>query len=186
MKRQIFSSVIASSFSILVLASQVSCKSGGSGSSSGSTYSGGSKDYPFDENGNYRPEFLAAHGGGGEDVVDLTKDNPRSKFIGTASNDGWKVASTGSKPKVTTSTTRSKPTPVSKPKPTKTVAVSKPKPKPAPAPKASYGSHSVAQGDTLFSLAKRYGTSVGAIQSANGLGGSTNLKLASSLKIPKK
>ncbi|NNE94099.1 MAG: LysM peptidoglycan-binding domain-containing protein [Verrucomicrobiales bacterium] len=55
----------------------------------------------------------------------------------------------------------------------------------------SYGSgggagatHTVVQGDTLFSLSRRYGTSVAAIQSANGLS-SDLIRTGQTLQIPR-
>ncbi len=48
-----------------------------------------------------------------------------------------------------------------------TPSAPRPKPAPQPAPSARY--HTVAAGDTLYSLSRRYGTSVTAIKSANGL-----------------
>ena len=59
-----------------------------------------------------------------------------------------------------------------KPDPPKPVA----KPKPATR-------HTVVKGDTLYSLGRRYGTSVGAIQRANGLDG-TLIRIGQSLRIP--
>ena len=44
-------------------------------------------------------------------------------------------------------------------------------------------SHTVQRGDTLFNLSRRYGTTVGAIQSANGLGGDL-IRIGETLKIP--
>ena len=46
---------------------------------------------------------------------------------------------------------------------------SKPTPKPKPKPKPSYRYHTVAAGDTLYSLSRRYGTSVSRLKSINGL-----------------
>jgi LysM repeat protein len=181
MNKQKMTSALAAGFAALVFSTQVSCKSGAAGVASAD---GATQDYPFDSNGNYRPEFLAANGG--QEVVDLTKDNPRSEFLQTASNDGWKVSSSasssGSRSGASSTKATSRPKPTVRPKP-----VSKPvvKAKPKPAPVSSV-SHKVVAGDTLYSLAKRYGASVPAIQSANGLGGSTNLKLGSSLRIPRK
>lgn len=59
--------------------------------------------------------------------------------------------------------------------------------KPPAAPATNYGgtsSHLVSKGDTLYGLSKRYGTSVAAIQSANGLNDST-IVLGTSLNIPR-
>jgi LysM repeat protein len=60
---------------------------------------------------------------------------------------------------------------------------------PAPAPAPSYGStagggtHTVTSGDTLFSLSRRYGTTVPAIKSANGLN-SDLIRIGQTLTIP--
>ena len=58
---------------------------------------------------------------------------------------------------------------------------------PPAAPATNYGgssSHIVAKGDTLYNLSRRYGTSVAAIQSANGLN-SDLIVLGQSLNIPR-
>lgn len=53
------------------------------------------------------------------------------------------------------------------------------------APVASSGaSYRVAQGDTLYSIARRHGVKVSALKTANGLGKSTNIKIGQSLVIP--
>jgi LysM repeat protein len=57
--------------------------------------------------------------------------------------------------------------------------VSSPRPKPKPIVR-----HLVKKGDTLYSLGRRYGTSVSSIQRANGISG-TNIRLGQTLKIPK-
>ena len=57
-------------------------------------------------------------------------------------------------------------------------ATPKPVAKPKPATR-----HTVVKGDTLYSLGRRYGTSVGAIQRANGLSG-TLIKIGQRLRIP--
>ena len=74
-------------------------------------------------------------------------------------------------------------------KPTYTPAPSKPTYTPAPtqptytpAPAAAR-SHTVERGDTLFNISRRYGTSVGAIQSANGLNGDL-IRIGETLSIP--
>ena len=69
-----------------------------------------------------------------------------------------------------------KPRPVVKPKP-------KPKPKPVKVtPKITR--HTVRKGDSLYAIAKRYGTSVGAIQKANRIKG-TVIRPGQSLVIPR-
>lgn len=63
-------------------------------------------------------------------------------------------------------------------------AASKPAPKAAATPKATR--YKVRNGDTLEKIARKHGTTVAAIQSANGLGKSTNIRDGQSLKIPAK
>lgn len=58
------------------------------------------------------------------------------------------------------------------------------KPKPAPTLKAT--THKVRSGETLEKIARKYGTTVAAIQSANGMGKGTNIRAGQSLKIPAK
>ncbi|WP_193214568.1 LysM peptidoglycan-binding domain-containing protein [Luteolibacter marinus] len=75
-------------------------------------------------------------------------------------------------------------TPVINPKPTPKPA---PKPKPKPAPvkvKPKVVRHTVKKGDSLYAIAKRYGTTVGKIQSANRLKG-TIIRPGQSLVIPR-
>ena len=60
----------------------------------------------------------------------------------------------------------------------------KPKPKPSPKPKPKFVYHTVRKGDTLYGLAKRYGTTVGKIQQTNGIKGSV-IRLNQKLKIPR-
>ncbi|WP_303023333.1 LysM peptidoglycan-binding domain-containing protein, partial [Duncaniella muris] len=63
-------------------------------------------------------------------------------------------------------------------------AASKPAPKAAATPKATR--YKVRNGDTLEKIARKHGTTVAAIQLANGLGKSTNIRAGQSLKIPAK
>ena len=58
---------------------------------------------------------------------------------------------------------------------------------PPAAPATNYGgtsSHLVSKGDTLYNLSKRYGTSVAAIQAANGLPDNL-IRLGTTLNIPR-
>jgi LysM repeat protein len=194
MKKPDLLSTLLTAACLTVQLSLVSCASKGTSSAAAGAGSTTRSDYPFDANGNYRPEFLAANGGG--NVVDLTKDNPASEFKSTATDDGW-VAGSSSKPSSSggssSSSSKPKPTasssskPTSKPASKPTVAAAKPKAAPskpaAPAPKIVM--HTVAKKDTLFSLSRTYGTTVAAIQAANGLGSSTNLREGKAIKIPK-
>lgn len=109
---------------------------------------------------------------------------------GPADSDSSSGSSTADKPRETVSSKpKPKPTPAAKPKPKpkpKVVAKAKPKPKPKPAPKPpSTISHTVSKGETLYGLAKRYGTSVSAIKSASGLSSDT-LRDGRTIKIPRK
>ena len=56
-------------------------------------------------------------------------------------------------------------------------------PGPSPTPTGNTVPHTVAKGDSLWGLAKRYGTSIEAIQAANGLAG-TNIQAGQTLQIP--
>ncbi len=84
----------------------------------------------------------------------------------------------------------SRPVTASKPKPTVAAASTAPKPKPKPKPtpvkpsKPAPVKHTVKKGDTLYSLARRYGSSVSSIQKANGLSGST-IRIGQALSIPR-
>ena len=52
--------------------------------------------------------------------------------------------------------------------------------------KAAPTTYKVRKGDTLEKIARRHGTTVAAIQSANGMGGSTRINIGDKLKIPTK
>lgn len=56
----------------------------------------------------------------------------------------------------------------------------------APAKPAIATTYTVRKGDTLGKIAAQYGTTVAALQSANGMGKSTNLQIGKTLKIPAK
>jgi LysM repeat protein len=104
------------------------------------------------------------------------KKTPTRTSAGSASSS---VANNSTKPKARTSSSGSKPVvvkPKTTPKP-KVVAKAKPKPKAA-------ARHTVRSGDNLYSIAKRYGTSVSALQKANGVKGAM-IKPGQTLTIPK-
>jgi membrane-bound lytic murein transglycosylase D len=56
---------------------------------------------------------------------------------------------------------------------------------PTPPPTPAYRTHQVARGETLSSIARRYGTGVAAIQRVNALRGTTIL-VGQQLRIPAK
>jgi membrane-bound lytic murein transglycosylase D len=56
-------------------------------------------------------------------------------------------------------------------------------PGPSPTPAGNIVPHTVAKGDSLWGLAKRYGTTIEAIQAANGLAG-TDIQAGRTLQIP--
>ena len=139
-------------------------------------------EYPFDENGNYREDWVkgtndnAVASVDNRNVVDLTTNNPPSPFLGTTDE-------RDSKPAVSSrSSSSSKKTSSSSSKKVASSSKSKPKPK---KPVAKSTTVTVKKGDSLYGLAKRYGTTVKAIQSANGMGSSTMLRDGKSIKIPR-
>jgi LysM repeat protein len=180
--------------SILLLSSatlfMVSC-----GGNSGITSAGASNPGygPFDRNGNY---------------VEAWADKPAKKHWWArkpadtpVATEKPTIASTTAKPKPVASKPATRPTEVAsldrtytRPKPTPTpVAYNppptpRPKPKPTPAPvkpKAPASiRHKVVKGDTLYNISRRHGTSVSAIQRANGIKGTT-IRLGQTLKVPK-
>jgi LysM repeat protein len=123
---------------------------------------------PFDDQGNYRDDW----------ADDPSKWNGRSVPPPTSEPKPTQIASNTPPPVVAPrppTTTVSTPKPAPKP-------VSKPKPKPKPKPSSTI--HTVRKGDTLYGLAKKYGTSVGTIQRANGISGST-IRIGQRIKIPR-
>ena len=152
---------------------------------------------PFDENGNY---------------VEAWADNPpkRSSWRKSSTSSKPKTAVPSKKdPEVAPTPPVSRPTPavvkVSTPRPAprpepkpvakpapkpkpKPVVKPTPKPKPKPAPvkaKPAFKYHTVAKGETLYSLAQKYKVTVRGIQQANSISG-TNIRIGQSIKIPVK
>lgn len=80
------------------------------------------------------------------------------------------------------------PAPVVKPAPPKPAPapVVKAKPEPKPAAASSSRTHTMAKGDTLYSLSRKYGVSVSAIQKANNITNPNAIREGAKLVIPAK
>jgi LysM repeat protein len=143
---------------------------------------------PFDSQGRYREEWA-------DDPTKWRKPGNRNQTPDDlpviASNDqppanANPLAPQGTpRPTASPVVTRPAPSPqpvLVKPKPKPTV-VSKPKPKPVVKPKTVR--YVVKKGDTLSAIASRHGSSVSAIQKANGISGSL-IHPGKSLVIPKR
>jgi LysM repeat protein len=173
---------------LLGLFGVVGCGAGGG--ITGSSYNPGYG--PFDQKGNYVEAWAdkpaKKHRWGKKPATDTpaeAKPTPPKQDTRVASNTPSTPtpALPKSRPaptvaKVTTPSPRPTYTPTPKPRPKPKPTVVKPKPKPS-----SSKRHVVGSGDTLYSLSRRYGTSVSAIQRANGLKGTTIVK-GKSLVIP--
>lgn len=155
---------------------------------------------PFDKNGNYVEAWAdqpaKKHKWGRKPKAQPEpKPEPKPTRVAqsTPSSSERQVASTRratSRPPAPKPTSRPSTTSRPKPKPTVAAASTAPKPKPKPKPtpvkpkKPAPVKHTVKSGDTLYGLSRRYGTSVSAIQKANGLSGTT-IRLGQSLSIPR-
>lgn len=159
-----------------------------------STASNPSGTGPFDSRGNYVEAWAdnpSKWKSGSRQIADAQPDTAPAADIPVlpppvlAANESAKpVSSTTTvvykKPPARSSATAAKPKPkpvVVKPR-TKPKAVAKAKPKPRST------RHTVRSGDSLYAIAKRYGTTVGAVQKANGIRGSM-IRPGQSLVIPK-
>ena len=133
-------------------------------------------EYPFDAAGNYIQSWVKEGGRNyGHTPV------PEEEKIAYTPRP---APSTYTKPKpVVSSYTAPKPTYTPPPtlRPTPRPAPAVPAPKPVPA--ATYASHKVVNGDTLYSLSRRYRTTVAAIKIANGMTSDTIVD-GSTLRIP--
>jgi LysM repeat protein len=158
---------------------------------------------PFDARGNYVEAWAdnpSKWRKGQTEIVEAEPDRPAADVPVVPP-----VIAANAVPKPVSSTTttvyRPKPATVSNPKPrtgsTASSSSSKPKPKavvvkPKTTPKVAAKSkpkpkttrHTVRSGDSLYAIAKRYGTTASAVQKANGLK-STTIRPGQSLAIPK-
>lgn len=135
---------------------------------------------PFDSRGNYVEAWADSPSQwrkGSNTVVEATPDRP-------AANVPVSPPALVSTPRPTSSST----TVINKKPPTSLASNTvKPKPvvkKPVSKPKPKTTRHAVRSGDNLFNIAKRYGTTVGSIQKANGIKGSV-IRPGQSLVIPR-
>lgn len=142
---------------------------------------------PFDADGNYVEEWV--------DNPPTKAEIERRKSRRDKDEDRiakWEARETGREviptPRPATETRQARVTPP-KPKPKAKPQVQKPKPQPKPRlvkPKAEPPiRHVVKKGDTLYSLSRRYNTTVSKIQSANNLSGTT-IRLGQTLVIPRR
>ena len=174
-------------FAMILTMLLVSCGGGGGGYVSENRSNRGYNPGvgPFDSQGNYVERW----------ANDKSKGRWWRKSIVTGSS--APTPTTAAKPPVIASTTTpSSAAQPSGPKPTPPVGrsststpspsvASAPKPKPKPVkvtPKPIR--HTVKKGDTLWAISRKYGTTVTAIQRANGIKG-TNLKIGRTLLIPR-
>ena len=171
----------------------MSCSGSSGGSSSGSGYN---PDVgPFDEDGNYVEEWADNPPKRGTKrkttnpapikkkatPKPVAKPKPAAKPKSVYKPEPKPVYKPEPKPVY-----KPKPKPVAKPKPVykpKPKPVVKPKPKPIKV-KPKTVRHVVKKSDTLYSLSRKYGTTVSKIQKANGMRG-TNIVNGTTLVIPR-
>jgi LysM repeat protein len=158
----------------LAIATLLAGCSGGREISSTASYNPGYG--PFDQNGNYVEAWadkpVRQHRWGTKPPETATQLVARKDPPVSASR---KKPTEKRPPLVASQTPPSRPAPAVLPKPRPA------SPKPAPKPTIR---HTVVKGDTLYSLGRRYGTSVGAIQRANGISGTT-IRIGQKLRIPR-
>lgn len=130
---------------------------------------------PFDEHGNYRDDWA-------DDPTKWrrTSNKPVTQVVKNDQPpaDALPIVSSAQPTRSTPPTRSTSAATAPKPKPT---VASKPKPKPKP--KATR--YTVKQGDSLYAIAKRTGTSVSALQKANSISGSL-IRPGQALVIPKR
>jgi LysM repeat protein len=141
---------------------------------------------PFDSRGNYIEAWAdnpSQWRKGSTQVVEAQPDRPAAEVPVTPP-----VVASNPPPRRSSSST---PVVASRPKPRPTTVATNTTPKPKPVvrkpvvkAKPKTTRHSVRSGDNLYNIAKRYGTSVGAIQKANGIKGAM-IRPGQSLVIPR-
>lgn len=173
----------AASFSLALAA----CTNGGGGLLAGGSNPSGTG--PFDSRGNYVEAWAdnpSQWRKGSTQIVEAQPDRPAAEVPVSPTM----IAAVTPAP-ANTSTPVVFKKPATPPRPAAKPAVAKATPKPKPAVKKVVVKakpktirHSVRSGENLYNIAKRYGTSVGAIQKANGIKGSM-IRPGQSLVIPR-
>jgi len=147
------------------------------------------RDYPFDEKGRYRTDWVKSGSTKSrskssfraaptatptpkKQTIAKTSSGSQSKTNKTSSSSSMTVASNSTKPSKTTAP------PVYTPAP-----APKPKPKPPAPQKKSARYHTIAKGDTLWDISRRYKVSISEIKSANGLS-SDLIRPGQTLRLP--
>ena len=119
------------------------------------------RDYPFDEKGNYRKDWV--------------KKGSKSKRKSKPTLSAPPSLATAPAPRPSAPST---PSVAPAPRPTPTPA---PAPKPRPAAPAKY--HKVAAGDTLYAITRKYNVSLSALKQTNGLTTDV-IRIGQTLRIP--
>lgn len=144
-------------------------------------------EYPFDEKGNYREDWVSY---GGSSTGSSKRSSSRSVSSSLSSSSKKREveeAATSSKPapKVTStpkaSSGSSSSASTAAPKVTATTETPKVEPTPPVPRKEMY--HTVSSGETLWSISRKYGVSVTALKQENGLKTDV-IRLGANLKIP--
>ena len=133
---------------------------------------------PFDQNGNYVEAWADKPARQHRWKTKPAPPEPAAQLVARKDPPGpaSRKKNTGKRlPLVASQPPPSRPAPAGQPKPRPV------SPKPAPKPTIH---HTVVKGNTLYSLGRRYGTSVGAIQQANGIRGTT-IRIGQKLRIPR-
>lgn len=150
------------------------------------------KDYPFDENGAYRKDWVKNNASGRDSSASQSSDSS-TQTAAVAPTAGGGGGSTSYPTYAEASAARSSenfvgPSGESAPGSTapveSIVTTSAPVSAPSsPAPSSEPSYHKVKSGDTLFSLSSRYSTSVAELKRLNGLK-SDSIRVGQSLRIP--
>jgi LysM repeat protein len=112
-------------------------------------------------------------------AIGLSQLRPGAAPVGSPSPTASAPASAPASPPPTAT-----PAPTSTPPGPSATPIVTPSPQPTPSPVATGRTYVVQSGDTLWAIAIRFGTTVRAIQDANGLGDSTRLHVGQVLTIP--